>query len=133
MSLKNFARRNKEVMSLINFARRTKGASRLLLGSAAAHLRDEWIGKIYPCKPVVLQFPVNDICNSRCVMCDIWKRKRDKEITPGELRQILRDPLFKAVRYVGMSGGEPTLRKDLPEIGRVLVESLPRLQGFGII
>lgn len=120
-------------MGLINFARRAKRASVMLQTAAIQTVQDRWLGYYYPPKPVVIQFPINDICNSRCVMCDIWKRKRDKEITPDELRQILRDPLFTRVRYVGMSGGEPTLRRDLPEIGRALVETLPLLQAFGII
>src|SRR5262245_61201538 len=66
-------------------------------------------------------------------MCDIWRNEPDKELTPEQLRQILKDPLFEAVRYVGVNGGEPTLRPDLPDIGRVLVETLPSLQAFCII
>ncbi len=105
-----------------------------LLYSAAHHLvREEWLGQYVPSRPIVLQFPVNDICNSRCVMCNIWQRKRDREITPEELRHILADALFNEIRYVGINGGEPTLRSDLPDIGRVLVESLPKLRGMGII
>lgn len=113
---------------------RTMGRGGTLVCSAAHHLvREEWLGQYVPSKPIVLQFPVNDICNSRCVMCNIWQRKRDKEITPEELRHILADPLFSEIRYVGINGGEPTLRSDLPDIGRVLAESLPKLRGMGII
>src|SRR5436309_696308 len=80
-----------------------------LVTVACQQVRDQTVGQYLPPKPTVIQFPINDICNSRCVMCNIWERKRDKEITPQELRQILADPLFREVRYVGMSGGEPTL------------------------
>lgn len=70
--------------------------------------------------PVTLNLMVNDICNSRCVMCNVWKRKREREITPSELAAILEDPLFDRLTSVGVSGGEPTLRKDLPEIFGVI-------------
>lgn len=115
------------------FVRGLKGVSKVLFDSSIAAIQEGLIGSYFPSKPTVVQFPINDICNSRCGMCDIWKRKRDKEITPEELRLILTDPLFSAVRYVGISGGEPTLRADLPEIGKALVEGLPLLRGLGII
>ena len=120
-------------MSLISFARRAKGASQQFALDVWSDIRDDKLGQYYPSKPVVIQLPINDICNSRCVMCDIWRNEPDKELTPEQLRQILKDPLFEAVRYVGVNGGEPTLRPDLPDIGRVLVETLPSLQAFGII
>jgi MoaA/NifB/PqqE/SkfB family radical SAM enzyme len=84
-------------------------------------------------KPKTINFLANDICNSRCTMCLIWKQKRDTEVTPDQLRQILGDPLFNQVSYVGVSGGEPTLRKDLPELYEVICATLPRLRAAGII
>lgn len=105
----------------------------MLAGGAVQTLRDEWLWQRIPPKPTTLQFPINDICNARCSMCGIWQRKRDHELTPEELRHILVDPLFAGIRYVGINGGEPTLRSDLPELGRVLVGALPRLAGVGII
>jgi polysaccharide pyruvyl transferase WcaK-like protein/MoaA/NifB/PqqE/SkfB family radical SAM enzyme len=118
---------------LYNSAKIVKKGGRLILGSAHQLVRHEWLGQYFPAKPTIIQFPVNDVCNSHCIMCNIWQRKKDKEITPEELSHILLDPLFDRVTYVGMSGGEPTLRKDLAEIGKVLVDRLPKLQGIGII
>jgi len=106
---------------------------RLLLLATRQWLFEMRFGSLFSAKPRTLQFPVNDICNSRCVMCNIWQRKRDHEITPVELGQILRDPLFSDVQYVGISGGEPTLRDDLPDIGRQLIRALPHLRGLGVI
>ncbi|MGH8018267.1 MAG: radical SAM protein [Opitutaceae bacterium] len=83
--------------------------------------------------PTTLQFPINDICNSRCVMCDIWKRKRDHEITPEELASVLKSPFFSEVKFVGLSGGEPTLRRDLASLGEALCSGLPNLSGIHII
>ncbi|MCK4818704.1 hypothetical protein KA005_23230 [bacterium] len=60
-------------------------------------------------------------------------QKRNNELSPKEFSEILDDPLFSNVRYVGVSGGEPTLRNDLPEIFEVLVKKSPRILGVGII
>jgi len=86
-----------------------------------------------PKKPKVIQFPINNICNSRCQMCDIWKQQISYEITPADLRGILADPLFSEVRGVGMNGGEPTLRTDLAELAQQLINGLPRLRGISLI
>ena len=87
----------------------------------------------FPSKPHTINLLANDICNSRCKMCLIWKNKRDKEITPPELKKILSDILFSDIKHVGITGGEPTLRKDLPELFRVVCESLPELRGVSTI
>lgn len=84
-------------------------------------------------KPVVLQFPVIDICNSRCQMCHIWQRKGRDEITVEQIRSGLSDELFSEVRSVGLNGGEPTLRDDLGEIAAALFATLPRLRNVSLI
>lgn len=84
-------------------------------------------------KPIVVQFPVIDICNSRCQMCRIWENKKSDDITPEKLRQGLRNPLFSEVRSVGLNGGEPTLRKDLAELTQVLFDELPNLKFIALI
>ena len=118
---------------LLAGAGRVLHGGRLLGRALVTKLRDDWLAQHFPAKPIVLQFPVNDICNGRCLMCNIWQRKHDRELSPKELRYILHDPLFEQVRYVGLNGGEPTLRPDLPEIGRVLIKALPKLRGVNII
>lgn len=84
-------------------------------------------------KPVVLQFPVIDICNSRCQMCRIWENHQSRDITPDELRRGLRNPLYSEVRAVGINGGEPTLRKDLARLVEVLFDELPSLKTISLI
>lgn len=108
-----------------------RGAASLCRTTAEATRR--WLAQYIPAKPIVIQFPVNDICNSRCVMCNIWQKKRDHEMTCEELVGVLRDPLFSNVNFVGLNGGEPTLRKDLPELAGVLVRELPKLREMHII
>lgn len=82
--------------------------------------------------PTILNLPITDNCNSRCVMCDIWKNDSRNEITVDELRKILSDPLFKQIEHVGISGGEPTLRSDLPLLVGAVLDSLTRLKSLSI-
>lgn len=84
-------------------------------------------------RPEVLNFQVNDICNARCVMCNIWKNKKGPELSPAEFATLLRDQYFQDVKHVGITGGEPTLRSDLPEFYRALLDTLPSLNGASFI
>jgi MoaA/NifB/PqqE/SkfB family radical SAM enzyme len=96
-------------------------------------LERKYWAQYFPRKPRVINLLVNDICNSHCSMCMIWKRKREHEVTPQELLRILSDPLFVKVRRVGVSGGEPTLRADLPQLYKAVCQALPNLQSVSII
>jgi Fe-coproporphyrin III synthase len=60
--------------------------------------------------PVVVIFPHNQ-CNCRCVMCDIWRIREAKEITPEDLEQHLNAFRQLGVRWFVFSGGEPQLNK----------------------
>lgn len=84
-------------------------------------------------KPIIIQFPVIDICNSKCQMCRIWENKRSDDLSPEQLRTGLRNPLFSEVTGVGLNGGEPTLRKDLGQLAAVLFEELPNLHSISLI
>jgi len=84
-------------------------------------------------KPISIQFPVNDVCNSACQMCNIWQQSERSPITPDELDLLLHNDLFSDVRTVGLNGGEPTLRKDLGALAAVLAERLGKLQKIAII
>lgn len=82
--------------------------------------------------PTMLNFPITDNCNSRCVMCDVWKTKSVNELTSTEWRKILQDKLFRQIQHVGISGGEPTLRTDLVEIVQTILDALPKLKSLTI-
>ncbi len=88
------------------------------------------VGKVYP---EVVNMMANDICNSKCSMCNIWKRKLDDDITPSQLEQVLKDELFKNVKFIGITGGEPTLRDDLPQLYETACKTLPNLVGMSAI
>jgi len=60
-------------------------------------------------------------CNSRCVMCDIWKME------PHELMQVEDfKRLPKTLKDVNISGGEPFLHKNIVDIVRTVRERLPK-------
>lgn len=73
------------------------------------------------------QFPIDCVigvtynCNSRCVMCDIWKIRDFPELPVFEYQKI-----STSLRDINISGGEPFLRKDLPEIIETVVKRCPR-------
>jgi len=60
--------------------------------------------------PVLVIFPHNQ-CNCRCVMCDIWRIRESREITPVDLAQHLSSFRELGVRWVVFSGGEPQLNQ----------------------
>lgn len=60
-------------------------------------------------------------CNSRCVMCDIWKMDPQEQLKADD---YLRLPT--SLKDVNVSGGEPFLRKDIVEIVKNIRTRLPK-------
>jgi Fe-coproporphyrin III synthase len=60
--------------------------------------------------PVLVIFPHNQ-CNCRCVMCDIWRIREAKQISPEDLEPHLSPFRELGVRWVVFSGGEPQLNE----------------------
>ena len=69
--------------------------------------------------PVVVLSPHNQ-CNCRCVMCDIWKIRDAKEITPAFLETQLEAFRKLGVRWVVLSGGEPQRNPQVCTLARML-------------
>ena len=59
--------------------------------------------------PQVINFPITNKCNYRCAMCNVWKPEHSslKDMTPAEINEVFCQELFKKVKHVGISGGEP--------------------------
>lgn len=72
-------------------------------------------------------------CNSRCVMCNIWNTEKKPELSVEQFDQILADPLFKSVERLLISGGEPTLRTDLPALVEMCFRHMPALQLLSLV
>ena len=58
-----------------------------------------------------LVIEVVDTCNARCVMCNIWKNEDEHRVS-----DIAVDQLPPTLTNVNISGGEPFLRSDLPQM-----------------
>jgi MoaA/NifB/PqqE/SkfB family radical SAM enzyme len=64
--------------------------------------------------PMNLTISVSYRCNSRCKTCNVWQRPND-DFTLEEYEKTFAS-IGRDAYWVTFSGGEPTLRKDLPEI-----------------
>lgn len=60
-------------------------------------------------------------CNSRCRMCNIWQIKN-----PDDLPVLYFYNLSKNLKYINLTGGEPFLRPDLPEIIKIIKQVSPK-------
>jgi MoaA/NifB/PqqE/SkfB family radical SAM enzyme len=84
-------------------------------------------------KPLALCLYVTYRCNLRCTMCGIWKhRDSGPELTLAEFDRVLSDPLFAGLEFININGGEPNLRRDLPEIADMLSRRFPRLRALSL-
>ncbi len=70
--------------------------------------------------PINLTYSVTNKCNSRCRSCDIWKiypaekHKLKEELTLEQIQKLFAS--VGPVYFFNISGGEPFLRADLPQI-----------------
>lgn len=87
-----------------------------------------------PFAPRAVHYLATYRCNARCAMCGIWRERRreEAELSPDDLRILLGDRLFRQLQYVGISGGEPFLRDDLPELVALFQLHCPRLRRISI-
>jgi MoaA/NifB/PqqE/SkfB family radical SAM enzyme len=69
--------------------------------------------------PILILFP-HSRCNCRCLMCDIWKIRQVREITPQDLEPHLESLRALEVRWVVFSGGEPLMHSDLAALAQPL-------------
>lgn len=88
-------------------------------------------------KPLFINFPITYLCNSRCVMCAIWKKYNNAS---GEIERRPQDELklkdiadfvknnkgfLSDLKSIGITGGEAFLRDDIVEIIRGIHRELP--------
>lgn len=78
-------------------------------------------------RPVLAVFEVCLRCNSACGYCNLPLNMGRYEMTREEIRRVFTSLYQDGVRFVFVQGGEPLLRRDLPEI----LEDMAEL-GFGL-
>lgn len=67
-------------------------------------------------RPVLATFQVNLRCNSACGYCDLPLNVGRYEMTREEIQRVFSCLYRDGVRFVLVQGGEPLLRRDVPEI-----------------
>ncbi len=65
--------------------------------------------------PLALNIYLTYKCNDACSSCRV-RQDKSPELSTDEWKSIIKQYSKKGVRLVTLEGGEPTLRKDLPEI-----------------
>lgn len=75
--------------------------------------------------PYKINFVVTKECHSKCINCNIWQQTPKDELTLEEIIQFAKANPFLA--WMNFTGGEPTDRKDLPQIINAFFEYCPEL------
>jgi MoaA/NifB/PqqE/SkfB family radical SAM enzyme len=91
-------------------------------------LETQVVGRFHAIPPTVLIFNVSYKCDSKCVMCNSWKLPYHDDLTTEEYRKTFASRIFRGIEYVGITGGEPTLRKDMVELVRIMADNMPSLR-----
>lgn len=79
-----------------------------------------WSGYRVVPKPSVMYVELTYRCTCKCSFCDRWKigpEMASRELTTEEMKKLFKDAYGIGVRYVGFTGGEAFLRKDIFELG----------------
>ncbi|MCJ7617607.1 MAG: radical SAM protein, partial [Desulfobacterales bacterium] len=70
----------------------------------------------------MISIATNWMCNLKCEICDVWKKKDITLLSPSLLKSSIQSPFFDKVEYVGFFGGETTLHPELPKLMQVIKE-----------
>jgi MoaA/NifB/PqqE/SkfB family radical SAM enzyme len=70
-----------------------------------------------PGRPQALSLEITHECIARCIMCNIWQISRDVPNLPADQWvKLLSSDLFVDLRELDITGGEPFIKKDLPDL-----------------
>lgn len=81
--------------------------------------------------PTFIAYQITDGCNSRCQMCNIWKKTPKDELSTAEIEEVFSSRLFSRLKWINLTGGEPFIRNDIFQIIQIL-NKLPDLEGIAI-
>ena len=73
-------------------------------------------------RPLLAIFQVNLRCNSNCGYCNLPLNEGRYEMTRDEIRMVFANLYQNGLRFVFVQGGEPLLRRDLPDVLHDLVQ-----------
>ena len=84
-----------------------------------------WSGYAIAPKPSVMYLELTYRCNLRCGFCERWKvgpSLASQELTTDEVKRTISQAYQIGVRYLGLTGGEVLLRRDVFELGQFAKE-----------
>ena len=73
-------------------------------------------------RPLFAQFAITYVCNSRCTSCWYWIKEPRNELTLSEIEHLVDELWDFGIRIITITGGEPFVRADAPEIIRLFFE-----------
>lgn len=76
-------------------------------------------------RPFKITLMLTERCDCRCEACFIWQKPKGKEMTPEEIAGFL--AAAPSLSWINLTGGEPFLRDDIPEVVEAIVGALPRV------
>ncbi|MCR4678149.1 MAG: radical SAM protein [Lachnospiraceae bacterium] len=71
-------------------------------------------------------FPCTYKCNAKCIMCSIPERKLS-DLDVKEFERFFSDKRLRNLKSVNITGGEPTLRADLPDLVNMILDKCPMI------
>lgn len=75
--------------------------------------------------PYKLTYVTTYKCQSRCVVCDIWKKQPVGELTLEEIQQFFKTS--NKFMWIDITGGEVFLRKDIVQIVKAMLDNCKNL------
>jgi MoaA/NifB/PqqE/SkfB family radical SAM enzyme len=75
--------------------------------------------------PYRLTFAVTSRCQAQCIMCNIWQKPVENELSLDEIEQVF--SRYKRFSWVNLTGGELFMRSDFTEIVRIIDRNSPQL------
>lgn len=67
-------------------------------------------------KPFFVSYQITLRCNRRCVFCNVWRLKITRELDTVKAKKVVDELADCGVEVLGITGGEPLMRRDLEEI-----------------
>ncbi len=69
-----------------------------------------------PFKPLYVKLKIFYGCNLKCEMCNHWRATREPPISSDRFREVLNELAELGTKKLHISGGEPMLRPQIPDI-----------------
>ncbi len=75
--------------------------------------------------PYKLTYVTTYKCQSRCVVCDIWKKQPEGELTLEEIQAFFKKS--NKFLWIDITGGEVFLRKDIVQVVKAMIDNCKNL------